>query len=254
MPDNRPSWIDSTPGIPPAVKQIVGDAEIAEAVRLREESLSLWQAGQSGLMTHEQRFLAYHYSRAQLHRQNLAIFKAEKKQARLAGEVNPERFDFQINLYSRALASHLLHLGEFKEAAKALRGIKGFEADHLRRQIKAWEKADAIPDDKTCKCEAPATDTHVDEFDNEVPANLAAPKTFRHAEYFSKRLRKLANIHLCPCGFANGHAGEDTAHLMRLQYRQAAEHNVRLAGVKGHQARAILEKYNHRGDQVHLKA
>jgi len=239
----RPSWITSNPGIPPAVKESVTEDEIAEALRVRQEAIG---ASLSREASPEQRFIDYHLTRANLAAENQQLFDNLWRQ----GEPGMTRSYIH---WSLMLAFHLLHLGEFDAAWYALRFVGGGESDRLRAQIEHWRQADALPDAQGCGCTAPTTGTHIDELGNEMAVNLQAPLTFRHGEYFSKRLGKLANIHICgQCGFANGHADESEAHAMRLKMRDEMHRNVALAGLQGKNARAHLEALGFHGDKTEL--
>lgn len=254
-----PSWIttvrgdDGKPGLPPVAdlkSRPVTDEEIAAQLRRNEadlaEALAHYQSKGAGMATEEQRFMGQHQSRVQIHRANLEMFEEEFRK----GHREVVR---QVIHHAQALADALIHLGEFDEAIKTLRGIGGFEADHLRKLAADYKTADERDNTEVCDCESPSTDEHIDFKGDAIPKKIVAPKHFRQGRFRSVTQGRVVDVHTCgTCGHQNAYPTEDESHAQLLAARQAAEHNVRISGLKGHQARAHLEKLGHRGDEVHL--
>jgi hypothetical protein len=244
----RPPWIDPNykPGVPPVVTAKVTKEELAEFERVnairREEALSLWGGYGRQVMTDEQKFIAVHQERADVHKANMEVFRNE-----------PEG-RHQFTQHSIHAATHLKHLGEFEEAATVLEGIEHPEADYLRTRIAEWKHADEIPDDEECPCPPPGSDVHVDRDGKEIPMQLVAPKHHHEGEYCSKRLGQVAKVHVCAqCGHKNGKLEDSAAHSRRLQLQAHAEQQVRIKGLKGNDdgIRNLLP--GHYADAVVLK-
>jgi len=238
--------------VPPVAdlkKNPVTKEEIAAQLRKNEadleEALAHYQSKGRSASTPDQQFIGQHQSRVELHRANLEMFEAEMRQGRT--DVR------QVIHHAQSLANALIHLGQFDEALEALNGIGGFEADLLRGLAADYRTADERPNDEQCGCSPPTTDVHIDPHGNEVPKKLQVRKHFRGGKFRSVTQGGVVDVHTCgTCGHQNAHPTEDAAHAQLLAARQAAEHNVRVAKLQGHQARAHLEKLGHRGDDLHL--
>lgn len=259
-PTEHPLWIttdrgpDGKPGVPPVAdlkENPVTDDEIAAQVRRNEtdiaEALALYKSTGRDMATGDQRFIGQHQTNADIHRANLEVFEAELRKGPSAALVH------QVIHHAQALAYALIHLGQFDDAIVAIESIGGFEADHLRRLVTDYKAADKRPNEEECECEPPSTDEHIDFRGNAIPKKIVVRKHFRAGHFRSATQGRVVAVHTCgTCGHQNAYPTNDAEHAQLLAARQAAEHNVRIANLKGHQARAHLQSLGHHGDEVHL--
>jgi hypothetical protein len=252
-PSERPPWITTIDGVPPVADLKANPVtleEIAAQLRRNEvelaEALAHYQSKGRGMSTEEQRFMGQHQQRAEIHRANLGMFEEEMRKG------HPEAVHAVIG-HACALANALIHLGQFDEAVSTLEDIGGVEADYLRDLAAKWKAADERPNDEECECEPASADEHFDAKGNSTPMKLVARKHFRGGTFRSVTQGRVVDVHTCgTCGHQNARPTEDEEHALLLQERAEAERNVRLAELKGSQARAHLESHNYRGDIVHL--